>query len=54
MIYIIAQTNICKKYEWKLKVHLDGTLRKTKKPSHFCEGFLFLLPLLGSNQGPSD
>ena len=30
-----------------LKVHLDGTLKKTKKPLHFCKGLLLLAPSLG-------
>lgn len=30
-----------------LRVHLKSTPKKTKKPSHFCEGFLLLAPPLG-------
>ena len=33
----------------KSKVHSIGTLEKTKKPSHFCEGFLLLAPSIGES-----
>jgi hypothetical protein len=31
------------------KVHLDGTLKKTKKPLHFCKGLLLPAPSLGES-----
>ena len=32
-----------------LRVHPKSTPNKTKKPSHYCEGFLLLAPPIGES-----